>query len=167
MDKTDLFDALLMKKISEEEFINEYFKSTTLNDFYVLNMIDTAIVNKNNIAVEEAILLLNTGYFSLFNFSKKLCELLMHSWHVKHEEIAMILQGLADPRAVDSLYNAAELQFSYLDFDDTYQFARKCIKAISRVNDANAISKLKLLAKSKVIEISNYAEKELRYKGLL
>lgn len=167
MNKMDLFDLLLMQKINEEEFIREYFKNAPFDDSYVFNMMEDAIVNENKTEVEEVLILLNSGYFSTDNFAEKLCELLMFSWHVKHEEIAMMLQDLADPRTVDSLYKAAELQFSYLDFDDTYQFARKCIKAISRINDVNAIGKLKLLAKSNIIEISNYAKKELCYKGLL
>ncbi|WP_288812118.1 MULTISPECIES: hypothetical protein [unclassified Sphingobacterium] len=46
---------------------------------------------------------------------------------MKHEEIAFMLQSLADPKTVDSLYQASMLQFVYLDYDDTYQFTRKCI----------------------------------------
>ncbi|OJU74569.1 MAG: hypothetical protein BGO09_02965 [Bacteroidetes bacterium 47-18] len=96
-----------------------------------------------------------------------LCELLVSDWHHKHEDIAMLLKKLKSPETVDCLYKAAELQFKYLDYDDTYQFVRKCIKAISAIGNSNAIEKLKLLANSIVSEIAGYAKKELSYKGVL
>lgn len=83
---------------------------------------------------------------------------------MKHEEIAFMMQSLADPKTVDSLYHACTLKFDYLDYDDTYQFARKCIKEISQINDADAINKLCnklwLLADHDIVAISNDAKKE-------
>jgi len=38
---------------------------------------------------------------------------------------------------------------------------------MSKINDANAINKLWLLAEHDIVEISNYTKKELCYKGLL
>ena len=75
--------------------------------------------------------------------------------------------GVADPATLDCLFKATELKFDYLDYDDTYQFARKCIKAIATIGTGNAIEKLKLLALSPTPEIAEYAKKELRYKELM
>ena len=96
-----------------------------------------------------------------------LCKLLLSQYHHSHEDIARVLQEMADISTVDFLYAAAELQFDYLDYDDTYQFARKCIKALSSINNKNAIDKLKLLSNSNIEKIAGYAKKELHYKGIV
>ncbi len=74
---------------------------------------------------------------------------------------------MKDPSTVDCLCKAAELHFEYLDYDDSYQFARKCIKALSAIDNEAAISKLQLLAQSSIPEVQQYAIKELKYKGFL
>lgn len=79
----------------------------------------------------------------------------------------MLLKDIADPNTVDCLYKATELHFDYLEYDDTYQFARKCIKVLSKIGNDNAIDKLKSLSSSQTPEIAAYAKKELGYKGLL
>lgn len=162
-----LITSLYSGMISKEEFIREYFKDIISSNEYVLDQIEKGITNKNNIAIEEAIVILYAGTFSINLFSEKLCELLLYPWHTKQEDIAMLLKEIADPNTVNCLYNAAELRFDHLDYDDTYQFARKCIKALSAIGNENAIEKLKILANSTTIEIADYAVKELHYKGLL
>jgi hypothetical protein len=126
-----------------------------------------AFDNQDNETVEEAIVVgVTLDYFS-DRFSEIFCRLLQVDWHYKHEDIARILQDLKDPSTVNCLFNAAQLHFEYLDYDDTYQFARKCIKALSAIDNEEAISKLRLLTQSDIPEIKHYAEKELKYKGLL
>ena len=159
-----LISSLYSNMVSKEEFIREYFKHIPCNNEYVLALIEKGIVNKDDIAIEEAIVLLYTGFFSINIFAKKLCELLTVFWHKKHEDIAVLLKEIADPSTVNCLFEATELEFDYLDYDESYQFARKCIKALSAIGDKNAIEKLKILTNSKTSEIANYARKELRYK---
>lgn len=154
-------------KISKDEFIKEYFRDIPSKNKYVSELMEKSIVNEDAIAIDETIALLYTGCFPLNCFTSNLCKLLQSSWHTKHEDIAMLLKQIADPTTVDCLYVATELELEYLNYDDTYQFARKCIKALSAIGNENAIEKLKLLMNSKIIEISEYAKKELRYKGLL
>jgi len=167
MDEKELFDLFFSKQISAAKFIETYFTDISPSDEYILAKITNAITNKDRIAIEESISILHSGQFTQAKLTEKLCEILAYPWHMEHEEIASMLQSLADPKTVDSLYQASKLQFDYLDYDDTYQFARKCIKAMAQINDANAINKLWLLADHDIVEISNYAKKELRYKGLL
>ena len=166
-EKTNpLFKSLYSGDIGKKEFLQKYFKGKTLNDKHVLDMIQRGIANKDSSIIEEAITLIYTDAFPYSSFTLKLCELLQMHWHTKHEDIAMLLKDIADPASVECIYEATELQFDYLDYDDTYQFARKCIKALSVIGNENAINKLNILSKSKVQKISDYAKKELHYKGL-
>ncbi|WP_337043901.1 hypothetical protein [Emticicia sp. 17c] len=162
-----LLTALYSGKISKELFLREYFKDIHKSDEYVLNLIQKGIENKSDSEIEEAIVLICTGSFSKPYFVVQLCELLQLPWHFKHEDIAMLLKDIADPSTVDCLYKASELKFDYLNYDDSYQFARKCIKALSAISDESSIEKLKLLAISKTKRIREYAKKELQYKGLI
>jgi len=77
----------------------------------------------------------------------------------------MLLKQIADPVSVECLFNAADLKFKYLDYDDTYQFARKCIIALSTINNHEAVEKLKLLSDSNNIIIAYYAKIELNRTG--
>lgn len=92
--------------------------------------------------------------------------LLQESWHYKHEDIAMLLKKIKDPKTVEGLYTATKQKLEYLEYDDTFQFARKCIKALAAIGDDNAIEKLRLLKQCDNDVIKAYAVKELNYKGL-
>lgn len=160
---TQFSNSLVLDK---EKFLARYSGIAELNVDYCLNMFDEAIKTKDGEMVEEAMLL--TEFLKLFSakFSNILCQLLQANWHYKHEDIAMKLKDIKDSSTVNCLFDAAQLKFDYLDYDDTYQFARKCIKAIAEINNDEAIEKLKVLAQNDNIKIREYAIKELRYKGL-
>ena len=163
----ELITSLYKGDISKEEFNKVYFGEKQPNDNYVLDLLRTGIKNKSEDIIEEAIVLLYTDAFSNFQYANELCELLQMTWHTKHEDVVMLLKDISAPSTVNSLYNAAEIEYEYLAYDDTYQFARKCIKALSSINTESAIDKLKLLSNSRIQKISEYAKKELCYKGLL
>ena len=152
--------------LDKEKFLARYSGIAELNVDYCLDMFDEAIQTRDAEMVDEAMLL--TEFLKLFSakFSSLLCELLQADWHYKHEDIATELKLIKDSSTVDCLFNATQLNFDYLNYDDTYQFARKCIKAISEINNEEAIGKLKILAKTDNLEIREYSIKELRYKGL-
>ena len=94
-----------------------------------------------------------------------LCDLILCDWHHSHENIASILRGQLDSTKGDSLFLAAQRKYAYLDYDDTYQFARKCIKALSAIGDNNAVNKLRSLSNNGNEFIEQYAIKELTYMG--
>ncbi len=161
--KNQFHNSLILDK---EKFLERYSGVVELNIDYCMNLFNEAIQTKDAEMVEEAMLLtMFLNYFSA-KFSNVLCKLLQEDWHYKHEDIAMTLKEINDSSTVDCLFRAAQLKFNYLDYDDTYQFARKCIKALSRIDNNEAIEKLKVLAENDNIEIREYAIKELRYKGL-
>lgn len=162
-----LITSLYTGSIKKAEFLKRYFNGKIYTDKSVLDLIEKGITNKDKIIIEETIVLIYTGAFAYSSFTLKLCYLLQESWHEKHEDIAMLLKEIADISSVECLYKAAELQLDYLDYDDTYQFARKCIKALSAIGNEDAIEKLQILSNSKTKKIAEYAIKELRYKEML
>ena len=73
-----------------------------------------------------------------------------------------MLQEINDPSSVDCLFNVAERKFQYLDYDDSLPFARKCIKALASIGNEDAIEKLQKLSQSSIMEIAEYAKRELQ-----
>lgn len=160
----DLDDKKIDKLTLLKRFENRV--GVELSEEICLEYIEKGISNQDLDTVEKG---MDLGY--LIGFSAKavpvFCELLKDPNHYQHEMVAMLLKGFAAPTSVECLYEAAELEFEHLEYDDTYQFARKCIKALSQINNSSAIEKLWLLSESKNDVISGYAKKELGYKGLL
>ena len=111
--------------------------------------------------VEEAIYSFSDSEGFSNKFSEIFCKLLQADWHYKHEDIAQILQGLKDPSTVDCLYRAAELQFDYLNYDDTFGFARKCTWALADIGTPEAKAKLQQSARSSNDFGAKYAQKRL------
>jgi hypothetical protein len=162
----DLISNLYLGKITQELFLEKYFSNVTIaNELHIHNLLEKAISNKDEGLVDEVIILLNTNEFDTSEFTRELCNLILLPWHKKHEDLAMLLQTNAHPSIVDVLFKAVQLNLEYLDYDDTYQFPRKCIKAISSIGDENSTEKLKQLAEYSIKEIAEYAKKELMKKG--
>jgi hypothetical protein len=163
-EKQSILELSFNKK-SLIEFEQEF--PDRLTKEYILEVVESSYFNNDPDDLEYSLLL---GFIiDIFDhdFAHVLSKLIVESWHFKHEDIAMILKQIKSPQSVDSLYNATEMQFEYLGYDNTYQFARKCIKALSAIGDENATNRLRLLAVSKTTEIAGYAQKELRYMGML
>jgi len=156
-----LIQLLALGKINEKEFLSVYFKNKIPNKEYCLELLKIGLNNSDAGTIEEALIVIAVTKFNDDIFSEILCTLISKDWHHSHEDIAMLLKDIKDPATVNCLYNATELQFEYLNYDDTFQFARKCIKALAAIGNEYAIDKLKLLANSKIQEISEYAKKEL------
>jgi hypothetical protein len=126
-----------------------------------VRLLNEAFENRNADLVEEVIFSLSVSKGFSNRLSEILCKLLQADWHYKHEDIARILQGLKDPSTVDCLYSAAELQFDYLNYDDTFGFARKCTWALADIGTPEAKAKLQQLARSSNAFVAEYAQKRL------
>ncbi|WP_312993581.1 hypothetical protein [Chryseobacterium flavum] len=163
-----IISRLYKNTISKDSFIEKYEQEEEINidELYIKNLIKKGIENKSASDIEEAIVLIYSGNFDNHEYIEELCKILLESWHFKHEDIVRILHDLRDPSTVDCLYKVAEMHFDYLDYDDTYQLARKSIKALSAIDSHEAINKLHLLSNSKISLISDYAKKEIKSKGL-
>lgn len=162
-----LISSYYAGNINKKEFLQIYFNNKSPDDEHVAKLFRRGISDKDADLIEEAVVLLHTDAFSLSAYAAYLSNLLLDSWHTKHEDIATLLKKLANPSTAENLYRATELKFEYLDYDDTFQLSRKCIKALSQIKDEKSIEKIKRLSYSENIVISKYAKKELLHLGLL
>lgn len=164
-DEKKLIKDFISREITSADFIEKYPVNLNANPNYILSVLQNAYETKN---AEEIDLGLTLPFFDKdFKGSNKyvdiLCKLLREPWHHKHEDIAVLLQGLKAPESVDALYEAVFSRFDYLDYDDTYALARKCIHALGDINTEYSREKLKLLASSDIPIIKEKADKQLNY----
>jgi len=159
-----IIGKLYKNNIQEDVFIKKYEKEKdrTVDEEYIKSLIQRGINNKDANDIEEAIVLIYSGNFDNHVYVKELCNILLESWHFKHEDIVRILHELQDISTIDCLYKVAGSKFEYLDYDDTYQLARKSIKALSAIASEEAINKISLLSNSSNAIIAGYAKKELQ-----
>lgn len=117
--------------------------------------------------------LLEDGITLIFIFKevkhpvKELNELLLESWHYRHEDIASLLQDAKSPTSIDALNKAVMTKFDYLDFDDSYALAVKCVWALGEIGTPEAMDKLTKLSKSDNKIIRDNAINQLKRHGLL
>jgi hypothetical protein len=165
----DLLRKLYTMAISREEFLKRYesIENIKADENYCLQKLNQGYLEKDSEAIKLGMIIGFTKQCFSDIFLDIFCKMLLADWHKEHEDIAMELKELKDLATVECLAEAAELKFDYLDYDDTFQFARKCIKAISAIDTELAIAKLRNLAQSKNKRIREYAKKELKYKGLI
>ena len=158
-----LIKDLALKSISQGDFFRQYPVDLNVEKNYVLRTLENAYANKNAEDVEYGLLL---GFlFESFSgdYVDVLCKLILEKWHYKHEDIALILQELKDPKSVNFLYQAALLKLDYLNYDNSYALARKCIHALGDISTENSREKLALLASSDIPIIREKALKQLHY----
>ena len=65
-------------------------------------------------------------------------ELLVADWHARHEDVARLLQELADPASVPALRRGAELDLPYA-VDDGRALSRRCLWALSDIRTPEAV----------------------------
>jgi len=140
-------DEVKVRKI-KEKFLKNFTVDVTKNPQYVIQLLETAFSEKNAGDVDESLAI---GFmFELFSesFSDILRKLIEADWHFTHEDIASIFQELKLPETVECLYKAALKQFEYLEYDEFFALAVKCIWALGAIKTDAAKEKLKLLARS-------------------
>lgn len=98
--------------------------------------------------------------FNLNDFTQILNELLVETWHRQHENIALLLEDIHDPKSVKYLAAAFDLHPDYLAWDEFKSFERKCIWALGRICNEESITVLRELS-SREAPISDYAQKQL------
>ena len=132
----------------KEKFMMDFTVDVTVNPYYVVQLLENAYSEKNADDVEYS---LSIGFmFNLFSkfYSDILCKLIEEDWHFSHENIASIFQELKLPETVDCLYKTVLKQFKYLEYDEFFALAVKCIWALGEIRTAEAKEKLKLLTQS-------------------
>lgn len=120
----------MRKSISKDEFLRDFTVDVTQNPSYVVKLLEEAYSKKSADEVEHSLFI---GFsFNLFSkdYVEILCKLIEADWHYQHENIAMIFQRLKSLDSIEYLYQAALTQFEYLNFDEAYALAVKCIWAL-------------------------------------
>ena len=140
-------DENKVKRI-KEKFINDFTVDVTKEPEYVLQLLETAYLEQKASDVECSLII--GGMFSLISveYTDIMLKLLKEDWHFCHEDIASYFQRFKIPEAVDLLYETSLRQFEYLEYDDFFALAVKCIWALGDINTKESIDKLKLLAQS-------------------
>lgn len=158
-DKKNLIKSLMKKEVDSEYLINKY------NLFYggvnICNDIKKARGYKDAEAVD---LFLYLGSVISYDYNcciDELNNLLIEPWHKKHEEIVRLLGFYKSETSVDYLYKAAIIDFDYLDYDEDYVLAGKCIRLLAKINSKKSLDKLNELSASQNEIISKSASKQL------
>jgi hypothetical protein len=119
-----------------------------------------AVTARDPGAFEDALAFAHQGGLSP-DLAGILAEALLMPWHQRHEDVALALQRLREPVAVDALYEAALSEHAYLEYDEFFALARKCTWALADIGTAEAKRRLEDLASSKNTTISGYARRRL------
>ncbi|PIJ45283.1 HEAT repeat domain-containing protein [Tatumella sp. OPLPL6] len=157
-DKKVLIFSLMRKEISHEDFIKKYNLSYGMVN--ICSDLRDACDCKDAEAVD---LFLYLGSVLAYDYKciDILNDLLIEPWHEKHEEIVRILGLYKSETSATYLYKAAISDFDYLDYDEDYTFADKCIRLLAKINSEGSVSKLKDLSKHPNDYISRSAIKQL------
>jgi len=156
--------SVIRNEISKEEFLQK----NAIQSEQVPEIFSSALTNAYNNHDWQLV-----EYSLIFSFvygiypkqsGNILCKLILEDWHYQHENIALNLKEQKNPATVNCLFEAAQKKFEYLDYDDTFQLANKCISALGAIRDNIAIEKLNLLMKSKNKIIAEYATNEIERK---
>ncbi|MFU8646689.1 HEAT repeat domain-containing protein [Lysinibacillus sp. fkY74-1] len=156
---------LWLNEITEKEFIDAFFPNGIVSE-YVLKLLYGAYKIRDVEAVRW--MLYVASKFDLFtlNYTSVLCSLIEEDWHKSHEDIAFTLSKLKPLNAVESLYKAVFHELEYLDYDDNFALAVKCIWGLGNINSPDSIEKLKSLSKSNNETIKRNAMEQLEICGL-
>lgn len=138
------------EKISliKSRFLNSFTVDVTKNPEYLLSLLTTAYKERNAEDVEWSIAAALMFDLVTEEYSDILKKLLEADWHFKHEDIFSIFQTLKLPETVEILYSTALRRFNYLNYDEFYALAVKCLWALGEINSDEAKEKLHLLAQS-------------------
>ena len=72
-----------------------------------------------------------------------------------------VLQDLCVPETADALATAALIKHEYLEYDNSYAFARKCTWALADIGTPQALANLEYLAQTSDPDVAAYAQKRL------
>ncbi|MCB0776331.1 MAG: hypothetical protein KDB99_08420 [Chitinophagaceae bacterium] len=164
----DLKDRLLIRKfneksISEIEFRKTFSVDLRLNQDFILSNLYLALKEEDPELLDYtlALFFFDPGFMNSEKYVHVLSRILDCEWHFRHEDIIALLEGTKSIECVEILYNTALRNFKYLEYDNTYSLARKCIHALGRIKTKEATEKLEILARSDNSIIKEKAEKQL------
>lgn len=160
-EERELLHKLMTKAITPETFTKSFTVDVQNNPSYIRKLLEETL--SEHVADDVEYLLITIFQFKLFtqDYVDILCKLMQETWHFQHENIASIFQKIKSPKTVDCLYKAALTQFEYLEFDEAFALAVKCIWALGEINTPESREKLKQLAQSENKIIKDNAMNQL------
>jgi len=138
---------LFSRRISENEFLTRFPLKLAKAPEVLREELQLATKHQDSGTVEH-VMIVAKRFGLLAGLTDIMRTLCFEDWHMQHENIAMAFQQLKDPLAVDGLYHMATTRYPYLDYDEAYALAVKCIWALKAIDTPLAGEKLRLLAKS-------------------
>lgn len=112
-----------------------------------LHLLREAINQRDATDVEMALIACSTFGVTADHLSA-LIDLSSADWHQSHENVALLLDKLRTPAAIDALRNMAQWIPDYLDWDENRALARNAIWAIGKIPGPEAEAALKQLLAS-------------------
>ncbi|MDJ0368062.1 HEAT repeat domain-containing protein [Hymenobacter sp. H14-R3] len=153
-----LIIKLLSNKITQQEFEKLY--PVPITKAYVLECLNEAVELEDDDKLWPAMVLAYDGADT--DFLPILEGLLVAEWHTSHENIALILQRLKSTTSVQCLFKAATMHFTYLEEDEFFDLARKCLWALGSINNEEAREMIKSLANSDNEVIREHAQEQIQ-----
>ncbi len=160
----DLFQKYFSNKITQDELcVSIGIWNTEFEQFLLTEMVH-AYKHEDAEMIEYLIftMFLAEEEINLSLFTDILNRLILCKWHNKHEDIALLLQKIRASESIKYLYKAIFLKPAYLEWDDNYAFEKKCIHAIAKCGNQEAVDKLNLLITDKNEIVRLCAVKQLQ-----
>jgi len=151
-----------LNKITNSEFFSQFKFGDNIGN-YIISNLQKAFKDESPEDIENILLL----YFNINDFKfdtshiQLLCDILLEKWHHSHEDLAMILQKLKDPKSISFLEKAMYLNLEYLEYNDGESLIRKCAYALGDINSKESWNVINSLSKSDNCIISNAAIEQL------
>lgn len=160
----DLFLRYFTNQITKDELYVSIGAKDTEFEQFLLTEIVHAYTQEDAEMIEYLIftIFLAEEELNISSFLDILNKLILCKWHNKHEDIALLLQKIRASESVEYLYKAIFLKPAYLEWDDNFAFEKKCIHAIAKCGNREAVDKLKLLVTNKNEIIRLCAEQQLQ-----
>lgn len=165
LDIKSLFDQYWNNKISKSSLYKAIDLEVDHWEDFIQAGLETTLTEKSNELLEDYLALIFMYQVPFNRFVSLLNELIVLDWHRQHENIALLLDKACDASSIKALYDAAITPFEYLEFDDNYALAVKCIWALGKIfrkGHHHAKEKLELLAQSTNDIIRENAVKQLQ-----
>lgn len=160
----ELFQSYFGNNITQNElYKNIGFDSIDFEQF-LMNAMLRAVEQEDAEMLEYLIFTMYLGddAININTYLDILNRLILCKWHKQHEDISLLLQRINSPKSIDYLYKAIFLQLDYLDWDDNYAFEKKCVHAIAKCNNQEALNKLRILASNDNEILKQCAEKQIK-----
>jgi hypothetical protein len=162
-EERQLFDDLLFRRITKEEFLKQYPVPLINNREYIYSVLKNIYDTKDADSLEQALDLtvFDLSIFSWDQFYHLICQFLKEQWHFSHEGLVGALPVLDVPVVIETLYETALLKLDYLSYDDTFALARRCIFTLGEINSVNSRRKIDLLGESDNPVIRKHIKEQL------